>query len=85
MGIAVETLKSGGYDAVIMDIAVAKNYEATGSFKMLDGVLQDESTHIIAKEGNTELMDAINKALAAFKASDDYKTLTSKYGLEAAE
>ena len=85
MGIAVETLKSGGYDAVIMDIAVAKNYEATGSFKMLDGVLQDESTHIIAKEGNTELMDAINKALAAFKASDDYKTLMSKYGLEAAE
>ena len=52
---------------------------------MLDGVLQDESTHIIAKEGNTELMDAINKALAAFKASDDYKTLTSKYGLDAAE
>ncbi len=82
MGIAVETLKSGGYDAVILDIAVAKNYEATGNFKMLDDVLLDESTHIIAKEGNTELMDAVNKALAAFLASDDCAKLKEQYGLQ---
>ena len=82
MGIAIETLKAGGYDAVIMDIAVAKNYEATGNFKMLDHVLLDESTHIIAKEGNTELMDAVNKALAAFLASDDCAALKEKYGLQ---
>ena len=82
MGIAVETLKSGGYDAVILDIAVAKNYAATGNFKMLDDVLLDESTHIIAKEGNTELMDAVNKALAAFLASDDCAKLKEQYGLQ---
>jgi len=82
MGIAIETLKAGGYDAVILDIAVAKNYVATGDFKMLDGPLLDESCHIIAKEGNTELMDAMNKALAAFLASDDCAALKTKYGIE---
>ena len=82
MGIAIETLKAGGYDAVILDIAVAKNYVAAGGFKMLDGTLLDESCHIIAKEGNTELMDAINKALAAFLASDDYTALKEQYGIE---
>lgn len=82
MGIAIETLKAGGYDAVILDIAVAKNYVATGDFKMLDGALLDESCHIIAKEGNTELMDAMNKALAAFLASDDCAALKTKYGIE---
>ena len=69
-------------DAVILDIAVAKNYVATGDFKMLDGALLDESCHIIAKEGNTELMDAINKALDAFLESDAYPELLKTYGIE---
>jgi hypothetical protein len=51
-------LKSGGLDAVILDIAVAENYAATGNFKILDGSLLDENVYVIAKEGNTELMDA---------------------------
>ena len=82
MGVAIETLKAGGYDAVILDISVAKNYVAAGGFKMLDGKLLDESCHIIAKEGNTELMDAVNKALAAFLDSDDYNSLKEQYGIE---
>lgn len=82
MGICVETLKSGGFDAVILDIAIANNYAKTGTFKVIDEVLLDEETHIIAKEGNEELMDAINKALAAFLASDAYNELLVKYGIE---
>ncbi len=82
MGIVIENLKSGGLDAVILDIAVAKNYEATGNFTMLDGVLLDENVHIIAKEGNTELMDAVNEALAAFKESGKYDELKAQYGID---
>ncbi len=82
MGIVIESLKSGGLDAVILDIAVAKNYEATGEFKVLDGSLLDEQVYVIAKEGNDELMDAINEAIAAFLASDDYEDLKAKYEID---
>ena len=81
MGILVETLKTGGLDAVILDEPVAKNYASSGSFVVLDGSLIDEETHIIAKEGNTELMDAINKALKAFLESRECRVLLEKYGL----
>lgn len=81
MGILVETLKTGGLDALILDEPVAKNYAANGGFVVLDGTLIDEETHIIAAEGNTELMDAVNKALKAFLESDDCKALLEKYGL----
>ena len=81
MGILVETLKTGGLDALILDEPVAKNYAAGGQFTVLEGALIDEETHIIAKEGNTELMDAVNKALAAFLESDECAALKEKYGL----
>ena len=48
---------------------------------MLDGALLDEETLIIAAEVNTELMDAVNKALKAFLESDDCAALKEKYGL----
>lgn len=81
MGILVETLKTGGIEAVILDEPVAKNYAAGGTFAVLEGTLIDEEVHVIAKEGNTELMDAINKALAAFLESDECAALLEKYGL----
>ena len=81
MGICMETLASGGLDAVILDIAIAENYAATGKFVVLDEILLDEDVHIIAKEDNTELMDVMNKALQAFMASEEYKALKEKYGI----
>ncbi len=83
MGIAMETLASGGCDAVILDIAIARHYanENPDKYKMIDEVLLDENVHIIAKEGNTELMDAINQALKAFLESDEYESLKAKYGI----
>ena len=81
MGICVESLKGGALDAVIMDSAVAANYAATGDYKILDGALVDEHNYIIAKEGNTELMDALNKAIDAFLKSDECSNLKNKYGL----
>ena len=81
MGICIQTLKAGGVDAVVCDLAVANNYAATGDFKVLEEMLLDEDNYIIAKEGNNELMDIINQAIEAFKASSDYETLAEKWGL----
>ena len=49
---------------------------------MLEESLLDEENYIIAKEGNTEMIDLINKALDAFLASDDYDKLCDQYGLK---
>ncbi len=81
MGIIIETLKSGGLDAVILDNTVAQNYAATGDYKVLDGVLNEKQVHIIAKLGNDALMDDVNAALEAFMASDDYQKLLDQYGM----
>ena len=81
MGICVQTLQAGGVDAVIADLAVANNYAANGNFKVLEEMLLDEDNYVIAKEGNNELMDIINEAIEAFKASSDYQKLAEKWGL----
>lgn len=77
--VVVETLKAGGVDAAIMGNAVASKYAATGNYTILPGNLEESGNYIIAKEGNTEVMDMMNKAIDAFVASDDYKTLTTKW------
>lgn len=77
--VLMETLKADGLDAVVLDRAVAVNYAASGEYKVLDEVLMDEENIIYSTEEHQELMDEINEAIAAFKASDDYTTLTEKW------
>ena len=81
MGICVESLKGGAYDAVIMDKPVADNYVKAGGYKILEGTLLDEQNYIIAKEGNDSLMKAVNDAIKAFLESADCKALKEKYEL----
>lgn len=75
-------LTSNQYDAVVVDLAVAQNYVEQQGFVMLEDTLLDEENFIIAKEGNDEMIEMINKCLEKFLASDDYKTLCEKYGLK---
>lgn len=79
------SLTSKQYDAVVVDLAVAQNYVKEQGFVMLEESLLDEQNFIIAKEGNTEMINTVNKALDQFLASDDYKTLCEKYGLKQLE
>ena len=78
--VLIETLNSGGIDAVIIDEAVAQNYAKDNKYKMLDESLLDEENLIIAKKGNEDLMKAINKALKEFMSSDKYEELKTKWG-----
>lgn len=78
--ILIETLNSGGIDAVILDEAVAKNYVKEAGFKMLNESLLEEENLILARKGNTDLINDINKALETFIKSDKYQELKDKWG-----
>ena len=81
VNVLIESLKSNALDAVVVDIPVAKGYVENAGFVMLDEVLIDESTSIIAAKGNDELIAKVNEAVKAFKASDAYNELKEKWGM----
>lgn len=74
-------LAANQYDAAIVDLGVAKQYIDGGNFVMIDGSLMDEENKVIAKKGNTEIIETINGAIKAFVESDDYTALCDKYDL----
>jgi len=75
-------LTSHQYDAVVVDYAVAKSYVENQGFVMLEDALLDEENFIIAKQGDTETIELINKALEKFLASEDYPKLCDKWGIK---
>ena len=77
----MNALSANQYDAAVVDLGVAKNYVEKGAFTMIDDSLVDEQNYVIAKLGNTEMIEKINKCIETFLASDDYQTLCDKYGL----
>lgn len=79
MGVAMASLKANSLDAVIMDEPVAEQYAATGDYKILDEKLLEEDNYVIAKEGNDDLMDAVNVAIEAFNESSDKDELVEKW------
>jgi ABC-type amino acid transport/signal transduction systems, periplasmic component/domain len=80
--ILIETLKAGGIDAVVLDQAVARNYQENGSFRMIDEAILDEQNYIIAKKtGSEELMKDINAAIEQFIVSEKYNELKEKWGV----
>lgn len=81
VNIMMESLKNNAYDAVIIDKPVAENYVKNAGFVMLEEPIQDDDTYIIAKTGNTVLMDKINSAIEEVKQSDAYKSLLEKWEL----
>ncbi len=81
----MNALSANQYDAAIVDLGVAKNYVKSGEFKMLDESLMDEQNYIIAKKGNTDVIDKMNTCIKKFLASDDYAKLCKKYGLSPLE
>ena len=77
----MNALAAHQYDAAIVDSGVAKNYVNNSDFIMLDTPLLDEQNFIIAKKGNTEMIDLMNECIKKFLASDEYADLCAKYEL----
>ena len=65
---AIEDLKTGKVDCVVMDELPAKEIVSSNSgIKILDGSLTNDSYGMIVKKGNKELLDSINTVLQKLK------------------
>ncbi len=65
---AIEDLKTGKVDCVVMDELPAKEIVSKNEgIKILDGSLTNDSYGMVVKKGNKELLDAINIVLQNLK------------------
>ncbi len=77
-----EGLKANQYDAVIVDYAVAQNYATKANYKVVDEAILDEENFIIAKEGNTEVLDKVNAAIEEYVQTEEYAKVAEEYGIK---
>ena len=77
---AVEALKIGKVDCVIIDNEPAKAFVAESEgLKILDTAYAEEQYAIAVSKENTELLDNINKALAELTADGTLQKIVDKY------
>lgn len=83
---AITDLKNGQIDVIILDDAVAKENAAAdvnkNSIKVIDVALTVEKYAIAVKKGNTELLNALNKALREMKEDGTLDQLLTKWELK---
>ena len=73
-------LKQGKVDAVIIDKEPAKNFvEANEGLKLLDTEYVTEDYAAALNKDNTELLDAVNGALAELKEDGTLQSIIDKY------
>jgi len=81
--LALKELEAGGVDAVVADNGVVIHYVANnpgGKFKTVsDTEFVPEQYGIAVKKGNAELLEALNKGLAAIKADGSYDQIYAKW------
>ena len=77
---AVQALKTGKVDAVIIDNEPAKSFVAANEgLKILDAEWAVEDYAIAIAKGNTELLAAVNNALAELEADGTIASIIAKY------
>lgn len=77
---AVMALVNGQVDAVVIDNEPAKAFVAANpGLKILDTEFAVEDYAIGLKKGNTELLDAINAAMAELKENGTFQAIVDKY------
>jgi ABC-type amino acid transport substrate-binding protein len=77
---AVNALKAGTVEGVIIDAPVAQNaVEKSGGIEIAEKVPTEETYGIAVAQGETELLDEINKALKEPEQDDTYKTIYEKW------
>jgi polar amino acid transport system substrate-binding protein len=77
---AVSALKSGTVEAVIIDAPVAQDaVEKSGGVEIAENVPTEEEYGIAVAQGETELLEEINKGLEEVKEDGTYKTIFEKW------
>lgn len=81
--LALKELEAGGVDAVVADNGVVIHYVANnpgGKFKTVsDAEFVPEQYGLAVKKGHAELLEALNKGLAAIKADGSYDQIYAKW------
>jgi len=81
--LALSELETGGIDAVVADNGVVVNYvknHGGDKFKTVnDPAFAPEQYGIAVKKGNAELLDKLNKGLAAIRADGTYDRIYAQY------
>jgi ABC-type amino acid transport substrate-binding protein len=77
---AVNALKAGTVEAVIIDAPVAQNaVEKSGGVEIAEKVPTEEEYGIAVAQGETELLDEINKGLEEVEKDGTYKKIYEKW------
>ena len=77
---AVQALNNGQVDCVVIDNAPAQEFVAANpGLKILDTEYANEEYAIGVAKGNTQLLDAINGALAELEADGTLQSIVDKY------
>lgn len=81
---AVQDVKNGKLDAVVIDSVTGKALAEKNDLKVVEDseVFETEEYAIAVQKGNTELLNKINKVLAEMKESGEIDALTRKYNEE---
>lgn len=78
---AVQELKNGKLDAVVIDSATGNALASKNDLKIVEDpeVFEKEEYAIAVKKGNKELLDKINAVIAEMKANGEIDKLAEKY------
>jgi len=78
---AVDALIGGQVDAVILDSSLAQKYqnENGGTLKLVDNLFAPENYTVAVKKGNTDLLNAINTAIAQLKINGTLQSILDQY------
>lgn len=77
---AVQALEAGKLDCVVIDAQpAAKFVEKSEDLEIIDGIFDEEQYAICLKKGNTELLDAMNTALAELQADGTVEKIIANY------
>ena len=77
---AVQALNNGQVDCVVIDNAPAQEFVAANpGLKILDTEYANEEYAIGVAKGNTQLLDALNTAIAELKADGTIQSILDKY------
>ena len=77
---AVQALNNGQVDCVVIDNAPAQEFVASNpGLVILDTAYAEENYAIGVNKGNTQLLDAINGALAELQADGTIQSILDKY------
>jgi polar amino acid transport system substrate-binding protein len=76
---AVNALKSGVLDAVVIDIPVAENAVEAGGVEVSAAIPTEESYGFVVPQGEEELLEEMNKALEELKDDGTFTTIYEKW------